>query len=107
MRRLLILTLLGFMLSGCMFVHKMDIEQGNVFTPEMVKQLHPGMTQKQVTDIMGSPMLMNTFNDNRVDYVYTYMPGGKKATESYVTLIFKNGRLKAVEGNMYSVYTRQ
>jgi outer membrane protein assembly factor BamE (lipoprotein component of BamABCDE complex) len=32
----------------------MDIQQGNVITQEKVNQLHPGMTEARVKDIMGS-----------------------------------------------------
>lgn len=105
--RNIVIVLLGLMLSGCMIVHKMDIEQGNVYTPEMVSQLHVGMTKKEVTEIMGTPMLMNTFDDNRVDYVYTYQPGGEKRVEKSFTLVFKHDRLQAIEGNKYSQYVVQ
>ena len=103
MRKIVSVLLLGLMLSGCMFVHKMDIEQGNVYTPEMVQKLHIGMTRKEVTEIMGTPVLMNTFDDNRVDYVYTYQPGGKNRVEKSFTLIFRGNRLVAIEGDMYSL----
>jgi len=79
-------------LSGC--VHKMDIEQGNIITPEMVNKLHTGMTEEQVKNIMGTPMLLNTFDNNRIDYVYTYRPAYDKTTEKNVTLIFRNHRLQ-------------
>ena len=106
MRNLLIALLLGLLLCGC--VRKMDIEQGNVITPEMVSQLHPGLTQQQVKDIVGPPMLMNTFNEDRIDYVYTFKPGGGKMTEKYITLSFnKRGVLKEINGNMYSAYRMQ
>ena len=94
---LLVITLL---FSGC--VRKITIEQGNIMTPEMVNQLHTGMTISEVRNIMGSPVLMNTFRDNRVDYVYTLKPGRKPRTEKYVTLIFENERLAKISGNMYS-----
>lgn len=102
MKKLCGVLLLGLMLSGCMFVHKMDIEQGNVVTPEMVAELHPGMSEKQVRDVMGSPILLNTFNDNREDYVYTYKPGGGKMSENNVVVMFRNGRVRAISGSMYS-----
>lgn len=106
MRHLLIALLLGLFLSGC--VHKMDIEQGNIITPDMISQLHPGLTLKEVKDIMGPPMLMNTFNDDRVDYVYSFKPGGGTMTEKYITLNFnKRGVLKEINGNMYSAYRMQ
>ena len=106
MRKIFSVLLLGLMLSGCMFVHKMDIEQGNVYTPEMVQKLHIGMTKKEVIEIMGTPVLMNTFDDNRIDYVYTYKPAHGDMTEKNLTLIFRNHRLQQISGNLYSQYMR-
>ncbi len=104
MIKLLSLFAMVFALSAC--VHKMDIEQGNVITPEMASKLHKGMTEEQVKDVMGSPMLMNTFNDHRIDYVYTLKLGHGKMSEKYITLIFRNNRLQDISGNMYSQYMR-
>lgn len=93
-----------FALSGC--IRKMNIEQGNVLTPQMVNELHPGMTPEQVKNIMGTPILTQMFSHNRVDYVYTYKPGGGTMSEKYITLIFKNNRLQKTTGNMYSAYIK-
>lgn len=89
-----------FILSGC--IHKMDIEQGNVITPEMVSKLHTGMSDEQVKNIMGTPMLLDTFDDNRIDYVYTYKPAHGNMTEKNITLIFRNHRLREISGSMSS-----
>lgn len=99
MKKNLALITLLVSLSGCSFVHKMNIEQGNSFTPEMVQRLHPGMSEDQVREIMGTPMLTNTFDNNRLDYVYTYQPGHKPMTEKRVTLYFKNHILKNIQVN--------
>jgi len=104
MKKLFLSLALLAALSGC--IHKMDIEQGNIITPEMVSKLHTGMTEDQVQAIMGTPMLLNTFNDNRIDYVYTFKPARGKLTEKHITLIFRNHRLQEIGGNMYSVYMR-
>lgn len=84
-------------LSGCTLVRKMDIEQGNLMTCDRVNALHPGMTRAQVKDIMGSPMLLNTFNDNRVDYVYTFKCGYKCMTEKAVILTFRGNVLVKID----------
>lgn len=45
------LSLTGlFALAGCSFpgVYKIDIQQGNVVTQDMIDQLRPGMTRRQV-----------------------------------------------------------
>lgn len=106
MKKILSLLLCAsfFVLSGC--IHKMDIEQGNIITPDMVSKLHTGMSEEQVKNIMGTPMLLNTFDDNRIDYVYTYKPAHGEMTEKNITLVFRNHRLQQISGNMYSQHTR-
>jgi outer membrane protein assembly factor BamE (lipoprotein component of BamABCDE complex) len=51
-------------------VHKIDIQQGNLITDEMVELLRPGLTQNQVQYVMGTPLVVDTFNPNHWDYVY-------------------------------------
>jgi outer membrane protein assembly factor BamE len=100
MKKIMIFLLCTALFSGC--VRKVTVEQGNMMTPEIVSQLHTGMTMDEVQNIMGTPMLMNTFRDHRVDYVYTLKPGRKPRTEKYATLIFEDGHLARISGNMYS-----
>lgn len=99
MQKLLLLFMILFALTGC--IRKMTIEQGNIMTPEMTNQLHTGMTQNEVRHILGSPLLLNTFRDNRVDYIYTFKPGGGTMTEHRITLIFKDDRLQDIIENNY------
>ena len=108
MRKLLIMMSLCLTLSGCSYlhVHRMNIEQGNIITDEMVSKIHPGMTETQVKEIMGEPVLANVFDKNRTDYVYTFKPGNGTMTEKYFTLIFRGGKLVTIHGNMYSQYIK-
>lgn len=105
-----ILTLLSMMLllSSCSLfrVHKMDIEQGNIMTPDMLAQIHTGMSESQVKSILGTPMLTNTFTNDRIDYIYSYKPGYGQVNIKSETLIFRNGRLQSIQGNMYSAYMK-
>lgn len=98
MKKIISLTLIALLLSGCSFLrpHKMDVEQGNVYNQEEVSQLKPGMSQSQVKNIMGNPVLENIFDDNRLEYVYTFQPGYGKRVEKRVICIFQNGRLKEI-----------
>lgn len=95
MKKLFILFSLLLMIAGC--VHKMDIEQGNVITPEMSSKLRIGMNESQVEAIMGTPILINTFRDDRIDYVYTFKPGYGKTVEKHITLTFWRGILKDIK----------
>lgn len=65
----------------------------------MVNRLHPGMTQADVREVMGTPVLLNTFNENRVDYVYTLRTGCGYCTAKSLTLIFSKGVLREIITN--------
>jgi len=108
MARMIFLFASLLFLSSCSFmhVHKMEVQQGNILPPEKVSQLHPGMTITQVNDLLGTPVLTNSFRNNRIDYVYTYKPGYGDMAEKYMTLIFTHGRLTKIENNMYSQFIK-
>ncbi|UTW09302.1 outer membrane protein assembly factor BamE [Pseudomonas benzenivorans] len=97
------LTLTGlFALAGCSFpgVYKIDIQQGNVVTQDMIDQLRPGMTRRQVRFIMGNPLLTDTFHSNRWDYLYSIQPGGGQRLQERVSLVFDgNDQLVGLAGD--------
>lgn len=96
------------MLAGCgnfLRVYKADIDQGNVVTKEMVDKLKPGMTPSQVRYVLGTPLITDTLNPKRWDYLYDYTPGtyARKANivaveNRRMTVWFENGVLSKVEG---------
>lgn len=94
------------MLTSCAFTHRMDIEQGNILTPDMVSKIHTGMTSAQVKDTLGEPILTNVFDNSRLDYVYTMKVGHQKVTEKQITLIMRNDRVSEIKGNMYSTFMK-
>ncbi len=87
------LTFVGLLaLAGCSFpgVYKIDIQQGNVVTQDMIDQLRPGMTRRQVRFIMGNPLIQDTFNTNRWDYLYSLQPGGGQRQQERMSVIFND-----------------
>lgn len=103
--RLSILVLVLF-LSACSYipmapsVYKIDIQQGNVVTPEMVSRLKPGMSRSQVRFVLGTPLVADVFHPNRWDYVYRFQKAGKLTEQRHVTVVFENEVLKNIEGDL-------
>ena len=99
MKKIISLILMGCVLSGCTFFkpHKMDIEQGNIFTQADVDRLHIGMSQGEVRSIMGDPVTVNLLAANRLDYVYTFQAGNSERTQKRVSCIFQGGRLVEIQ----------
>ncbi|MDE1164514.1 MAG: outer membrane protein assembly factor BamE [Pseudomonas sp.] len=97
------LTLVGLLaLAGCSFpgVYKIDIQQGNVVTQDMIDQLRPGMTRRQVRFIMGNPLLVDTFHANRWDYLYSMQPGGGERQQERMSIFFNgNDQLSSLSGD--------
>ena len=58
----------GFMLQGC--VYHMPIQQGNFLEQHAVTQLQVGMTRSQVRYLLGTPMVPDSFDRDRWDYLY-------------------------------------
>lgn len=106
MRKLLIPgVFIATLLSGCgsveklPFVHRIDVQQGNVITQESIDQLKPGMTKRQVRFTLGSPMITDTFHADRWDYVYRMEPGKGEIEQKRVSLRFKDDALVSIEGD--------
>lgn len=97
------LTFVGLLaLAGCSFpgVYKIDIQQGNVVTQDMIDQLRPGMTRRQVRFIMGNPLLVDTFHANRWDYLYSLQPGGGERQQERMSILFnENDQLVGLSGD--------
>ncbi len=80
-------------------VYKIDIQQGNIITQEMIDQLRPGMTKRQVIFVMGTPLVRDPFNQDRWDYIYSYQPGGGVRGQEGVTMYFENDLLTHFTGD--------
>lgn len=98
----LIILILVLSCTACSYfpgVHKIDIDQGNVVTQEMVDQLRPGMTKEQTRFVLGSPLVMDTFNQGRWDYLLTTKYNGSERTQERISLFFTDGKLSSFSGD--------
>ena len=82
-------------------VYRIDIQQGNVLSEEMLARLSPGMEKRKVRFVLGTPMLIDTFNQDRWDYIFTYSRGGGKTEQRQITLYFEDERLLRIEGDVH------
>ena len=82
--------------------YRIDVQQGNVLTQEMVSQLRPGQTRDQVRFILGTPLLVDMFHADRWDYVYRLQKGATGEVESRRFTVFfgPDGRLSRVSGDV-------
>lgn len=108
-------ALLVAALSGCSSVprlvteYRIDVQQGNVLTQEMVSQLRPGLSREQVRFILGTPLLVDMFHADRWDYVYRLQKGkgGEPEARKFTVFFDAEGKLARVAGDVVAAQPGQ
>lgn len=95
---------LALPLAGCGWLapYRIDIQQGNFVSQEMVGQLKRGMTRDQVRFVLGTPLVTDIFHADRWDYVYYLDQPGKPRVERRLAVHFEDDRLARLEGDVVS-----
>jgi outer membrane protein assembly factor BamE len=94
--------------AGCSYVpripgitpYRMEIQQGNFVSQEMVAQLKPGMTKDQVRFILGTPMVTDIFHADRWDYIYWREASNGTREQRRLSVSFENGQLSRLDGDV-------
>ncbi|HEX9193773.1 MAG TPA: outer membrane protein assembly factor BamE [Burkholderiales bacterium] len=96
------LLALPFAAAACGITpYRIEIQQGNYVTQEMVAQLKPGLTRDQVRFVLGTPLVSDIFHAERWDYVFVRQRANGGETESRrIAVFFEAGKLKRVEGDV-------
>jgi outer membrane protein assembly factor BamE len=81
-------------------VYRVDVQQGNVITQDMLAQLERGMDKNKVRFIMGTPLLVDVFHQDRWDYVYTMRNGSDRPVQRRVSVFFEHDRLAHLDGDV-------
>lgn len=71
-------------------------------TQDMVDKLKPGMTKSQVRFVLGTPLIVDAFRDNRWDYVYMRQEKGELIEQESLTIFFENEILTHFENHLLS-----
>jgi outer membrane protein assembly factor BamE len=75
------LIALGLVLgTGC--VYRINIQQGNFLDQAAVDTVKEGMTRSQVRYLLGTPMVADSFNKERWDYIYYLKKGRTRHVDS-------------------------
>ena len=99
---LCLLTLAACSVPSIVKPHRIEIQQGNYVSQEMIAQLKLGMSREQVRYVLGTPLVTDIFHADRWDYVY-YREFAGKFEQRRVSVHFdKEGRLARVGGDVVS-----
>jgi outer membrane protein assembly factor BamE len=80
---------LGAASSGC--VYRINIQQGNFLDQAAVEQVKEGMTRSQVHYLLGTPMVADSFNKERWDYIYYLKKGRTRHVDSRRVTVYFDG----------------
>jgi len=80
-------------------VYKLDINQGNYLSQDMVDRLKVGQTKQQVRQLLGTPLLVSPFRESRWDYVYEFTRQGRVVEHRTFTVYFVDDKLARWEGD--------
>ena len=81
-------------------IYKLDVQQGNIITAEMLMGLKPGMTRAQVKYVLGTPLIQDSFHENRWDYIYKMIKDDRLIEERHVVVRFADDELVVVKGDI-------
>jgi len=101
--RLLTILILAMAVAGggCIFkIHRVEVQQGNILSAEMLAQVKPGMSRREVQSLLGTPLVTDVFHAERWDYYYLRRDNTRKgAVQNRVTVVFDDDGVARVEGN--------
>jgi outer membrane protein assembly factor BamE len=87
--------------------YRIEIQQGNFISQELVGQLKPGMSKEQVRLTLGTPLLNDVFHADRWDYVYWREKAGAKREQRKLTVFFEDGKLTRLDGDVVAAGATQ
>jgi len=81
--------------------YRIEIQQGNFISQEMVSKLKLGMSKDQVRYLLGTPLITDSFHAERWDYVFRRQKVNSTELEHRkLAVFFEDGRLKRIEGDV-------
>ena len=101
MRKALVLILLAALVSGCNFIYRQPVFQGNLLEKANVDQLKPGMSQTQVAALLGTPPVADPFHQERWDYLATERRDRGATQIKNLTVWFDGQTLSKMEGEYF------
>ena len=88
-RLLAALCVLALSTGAC--IYRIDIQQGNLLEEDSVEQAAVGMTKSQILFLLGTPMVTDTFHENRWDYTYYLRRGRSRDIDRRWLIVYFDG----------------
>ncbi|MGB0938322.1 MAG: outer membrane protein assembly factor BamE [Colwellia sp.] len=93
---------LTLFISACSsWVYRIDIPQGNYLEQKNIDKIQVGMTKEQVKFILGSPVVLDSFDNDSWNYVYRFKSGRSKDYDMKKSFLikFEDNKLVSATGD--------
>jgi len=101
LKTIVLVCISTLVLTACIRPYQPDIQQGNILNNSDLSEIRYGMTKQEVLFILGTPMVIDPFNESRWDYFYSKTDQQKRETTTrLVTAIFDENSLIRLAGDV-------
>ena len=100
MRKLFLVLSIATLTACSSLTYKLEVQQGNYITEDMIAKLKPGMTRSQVRFLLGTPLLVDPFHADRCDYLYRVYYDGRVTEDKQFTVFFSGDAMARFEGSV-------
>ena len=76
--------------------YKPPMNQGTLIENKNLQQLIPGLSKEQVEFLLGTPTIIDTFHEERWDYIYYERIKGDYSKPKRITVMFKNEKVSEI-----------
>ena len=100
-KSILVVLIVGVLASACIKPYRPDIQQGNILNNSDLREIRYGMSKQEVLYILGTPMVIDPFNESRWDYYYSNTDQRKReVTTRVITARFDGDKLVGLSGDV-------
>ncbi|OUW04697.1 MAG: hypothetical protein CBD16_01780 [Betaproteobacteria bacterium TMED156] len=92
------LSFLDASIPGWFSPYKPEIIQGNFISKQMVERLKKGQTKEQVITILGTPLIVDSFNPEKWNYVFIIKKSEEVSENTSFFVEFQNNKLRVWGG---------
>jgi outer membrane protein assembly factor BamE len=90
------LAMCALSLSAC--VYRMNIQQGNLLEEDTIDQVEIGMSRSAVEFLLGTPMVADSFHEDRWDYPYYLKLGrSRDILRRWIIVYFEGDQVSRIE----------
>lgn len=79
--------------------YKIDVQQGNLISKDMMENVKVGMSKEQVRHTLGTSILTDNFEQDRWIYAFSNATNGTRNQEHVLVLSFKDNKLSDIVEN--------